>query len=202
MRKLRTWAPALLAFGGLLWLFRLIRGYWGRWDAVAALATIGLLVLAVLTVLTAFLQLDEIRSSGKLGNLERELDRFDSKLMRMNRKALAEKRLQEDGTLRALDEADAPSELYEVLNFFEHLAFMVRRGYLDLYPTWHSFVHWASAYYCDAQRVIEYEQGDDVTYFPDFVWLVGQMGKENVRQGGKPSTDIEQFYAEERALLV
>ncbi len=44
---------------------------------------------------------------------------------------------------------------FEVLDFYEHLALLVKKGHLDLYDVWHTFYEWAQPVYVDMQALIE-----------------------------------------------
>ncbi len=38
-----------------------------------------------------------------------------------------------------------------MLDFYEHLALLVKKGHLDLYDVWHTFYEWAQPVYVDLQ---------------------------------------------------
>jgi len=48
-----------------------------------------------------------------------------------------------------------PVTVFEVLDFYEHLALLVNKGHLDLYDVWHTFYEWAQPVYVDFQALIE-----------------------------------------------
>lgn len=167
---------------------------------VTAIATAALAITGALALWFAKRQLKQDRDAARIDNLERQLEAFDSERFLNIRRRLASLRAR-NGKLQPLAEDDAPSEMYDVLNFFEHLAFLVREKYLPAYHVWHAFGYWAFSFFYDARRVIEFEQIDDPTFFDDFEWLINKLQKIEARECGHrniPSEDdLLDFYLEE-----
>src|SRR5271157_84619 len=178
-----------------------------RWEIVTAApevatasATLLLAGTAVWALRFAKRQLKQDRNAARIDNLERQMEFFDSERFVSIRKRLASSRTK-NGKLQPLSDDDAPSELYDVLNFFEHLGFLVREKHLPAYHVWHAFGYWAFSFFYDARRVIEYEQANDPTFFDDFEWLIGKLQRIETKQCGRkdiPSDDeLLGFYLEE-----
>ncbi len=178
-----------------------------HWDIVAAVsemvtavATGALAVTGIWALRFAKKQLKQDRDAARIENLERQMEAFDSERFLKIRKKLATLRIRTGEFVPLLDD-DAPSELYDILNFFEHLGFLVREKHLPAYQVWHAFGYWAFSLFYDARRVIEYEQADDPTTFDDFVWLIKRLQRIEVRNCGHASVpsdgDIYAFYVEE-----
>ncbi|SRR5579883_184166 len=170
------------------------------WQAVSAASTFALAIIAAVALVFTVVQILIQRGLAKITNLEKQIDSFDSSEFLGYRKELAKQRLGQ-GRLKVLRDDDAPSELYKVLDFFEHVGFLVRKRHLRAYDVWHSFGAWAVPTYYDARRVIEYQQYDDPTFYDDFVWLIRKVEKISQKKTGKleiPSDDdIYNYYLDE-----
>jgi hypothetical protein len=146
-------------------------------------------------------QIEAERLFRCVDHLEKQVDIFSSSVYLETRKSLASKRLLED-SLASLDIDDPPEEAYEILNFFEHLAFLVERKHLIEYDVWHSFWYWAEAYYCDFEALIRAELNDDPTAFCDFVKLMEKLKAVQKAEGGSTSKwesdELVEFYRLEK----
>jgi hypothetical protein len=140
-------------------------------------------------------QLKQARESEKVHHLVRFIEQFENEPMAGYRKALAEKRLK--GT-------SYPPEAQYVLNFFETIGLLVRRGYLDADDVWSSFAYWMFNVYADLREDIEQEQRDDETYFGDFCSLIETLRKIEKDEGcsdDHPSREeIRDFWRDESKL--
>lgn len=67
--------------------------------------------------------------------------------------------------------SDDPSDADDVLDFFEMIGLLVRRGALDKYVVWHNFFYWIHRYYLSAQDYITAIQKEDPTIWADLVEL-------------------------------
>lgn len=114
-----------------------------------------------------------------------------------SRKSLAEKRLKK---------IEDPPELDIILNFFETIALLVKRNYLDLHDVWDCFSYWMLFIYADSRESLEQEREDDPTYYADFVSLVGRLKEIEKVEGAirsRPSEDeIIEFWNYELGLAV
>jgi hypothetical protein len=112
------------------------------------------------------------------------------------RRLVAEKRLK--GT-------EYPDEVQHILDFFETIGLLVRRGYLDLDDVWNALSYWMLYAYADFRDDIEQEQRDDRTYYTDFCSLIQNLQEIEKREGGTeghPSKDeIADFWHDETKVL-
>jgi hypothetical protein len=152
------------------------------WGLVVA--TLLLVVTAIVTVVFAWRQLSIQRRQTRIENLERQLERFDSNSFRATRRELASKRLDEHDELVGLDVNDLPTELYEVLDFFEHLGHLVRRHHIDSYDTWHTFAGWIGPTYADTRQYIAVEQLDDQTILRGFCLALSEDMQRGQKEKG------------------
>ena len=163
----------------------LVVGLGATADWVTAYATVGLVVTGVVAIVFAWVQIRNERGYRRIENLENLIRQFESEPLAGQRKALASDRLtKQRESLLELDPEDPPNAAYDVLNFFEHIAFLVRKKHLAEYDVWHTFHYWASAVYYDLRTVIECEQIDDKTTFRDFLWLWPRLERIQKEQGG------------------
>jgi hypothetical protein len=172
------------------------------WGAVTAVSTAALVLTGVGAIFFVYRQIENERVYRRIENLEEQLRRFDTNPLAEHRKKLAEARLDSSHTkLRNLDAEYPPTNSYEILNFFEHIAFLVDKGHLDMYDVWHSFDYWATAYYFDLRSVIEVEQRDDASSYCDFVKLIAQLRSIQIKEAGRENTwvgdELVGFYASE-----
>ncbi len=167
-------------------------------------ATWGLVGTGVIAILFTAWQLAAFRKQSKLDNLERILEWFESTHFKELRRNLAEARLTVGGKLRHLDLDDPPTTAYEILDFFEHIGFLVKKHHLDDYDVWHSFSGWISAANCDFKELIAIEQVYDRTVYCDLPWLCKRLDRVDLKQGGGglsfDDEDLERLYESEKNL--
>jgi hypothetical protein len=173
-----------------------------NWGAVTAVSTAALVVTGAGAIYFAYRQIENERVYRRIENLEEQLGRFDADPIANHRKTLAEARLDASkATLRSLDAEDPPVSTYEILNFFEHIAFLVDKGHLNVFDVWHTFDYWATAYYYDFRSVIEVEQRDDCSSYCDFVKLITQLREVQIKETGRENTwlpdELVGFYSSE-----
>lgn len=178
------------------------------WNAIAAISTavyalftLGLIGTGIWGIRLTVKQLEQSRELAKIGHLEDQIKQFESPEFKAIRKGLAEKRI-ERGRLKPLDIDDAPTELDEILDFFEHIGLLYKMKYLDLYPIWHTFGYWMLTIYADAREYIEQERKDDSASLEDFCTLIDDlrvMEKERGSDWDTPSPEDKfDFYDWER----
>lgn len=166
------------------------------WTAVftgaEAVFTAAIFVTGIVALKYAKRQLAENRESDKVQHLVRFIERFEDQPMASCRKAVAEKKIK--GT-------SYPPEAENILNFFETIGLLVRRGYLDISDVWNSFGYWMFNVYADFREEIEQEQRADRSYYEDFCTLIDGLRKIEVEKGGSddhPSKEeIQDFWREE-----
>jgi len=162
------------------------------------LATWALAFAAILTILFAWGQITLQRRQSRLENLERIIEWFDDEKLRAFRRRLAESRLDERGSLRPLD-IETYNDADEVLDFFEHVAFLVRKRHLDLYDVWHSFHLWIAIYVSDFDQLIAAAQGEDPGTFADLTWMYPKLKTmEKKNQGSGLDRTKQQIAAQYR----
>ncbi|MFA6164479.1 MAG: hypothetical protein WC685_13750 [Methylobacter sp.] len=90
---------------------------------------------------------------------------FGEDKMRTTRRAAAE------ALLRDEDKGDVD----DVLDFFEMVGMLVRRGVLDDYMVWHNFFYWIHGYYLSNSDYIAESRSVDPTIWADLVKLYRRM---------------------------
>ena len=168
-------------------------------NSIATLANVGLVITGVVAIIFAYVQLENERKYRRTENLEAQIQRFDSKAIVRQRTALAKARVDTDlKKLVKLDLDDTPGSAYEILNYFEHLGLLVRKGHLDAFVAWHSFDCSAMPIYYDLRPLIESERQSDTSAYCDFGKLVGRLRRIEMKECGTVldwnQTDLLNFY--------
>ncbi len=147
-----------------------------NWTAVQAVANGLLVVTSTSAIAYAGLQLKHEREYRSVANLEKQLGFFQSEGFTTARRRLAMDRLSEDGQrLRKWELEEPPVTAFEVLDFYEHIGLLVKKGHLDVYDVWHTFYEWAQPVYVDLQQVIEAEESAYADHYSDLRKLMRQM---------------------------
>lgn len=148
-------------------------------DYSAIAAFTGIVALIVTILLRLF---ESRRSRFSLGiELILKLDeRFNSKELRDARRKAAKSLLNKDNTYAADD----------VLDFFEMIGILVRRGALDEKMVWHIFFAWLHQYCHSAKEHIEAERQKDSTVWEDLVRLHDRLVKIEMRERRCRKSDI------------
>jgi hypothetical protein len=173
-----------------------------NWEALTAIATIALVITGIGAIWFAKRQLENDRESRRVENLERQLEAFNSQVIRGRRNSLAIVRI--DNTtqkLQHMSPEEPPLSLFPVLDFFEHIALLVRRNRIETRDVWHAFGEWIFAIGCDCRRAIELQQHYDRTYYEDFMWLVDELQNIQRKEAGfarvYSDDDLYEFYLSE-----
>jgi hypothetical protein len=153
----------------------------------------GILALVTLfAVVVGYKQLRDFRAESQVQHLLALEEKFDRDPMLTYRRALAEKRLKKQ---------EDPDEVYPILDFFETVGLLVRRGYLDESDVWNTFSYPVFALNADARQIIEQDQRDDPTTYAEFVGLVKRLERieaENHGTAAHPSSEeIEDYWKQE-----
>src|SRR3954468_15436597 len=98
-----------------------------NWVAVEALANCGFVVTSVAAIGYAGLQLKNERNYRSVSNLEKQLSFFLSEPFALARKQLAHDRVNAEG-LVCWDLSNPPASAFEVLDFYEHVGLLVKKG--------------------------------------------------------------------------
>src|SRR5947209_4286241 len=96
-----------------------------------ALFTGILATTGVIALVFTYVQVRDFRESKQIERLVDEVHQFDSPDFIAIRRALAAKRLDSKNALKPLNVAEAPAEMFQVLDFFEHIAILEQRKYLS-----------------------------------------------------------------------
>jgi hypothetical protein len=145
-----------------------------NWEAVQAVATVVLVMTSAGAIAYAGLQLRHERAYRTVENLEKQLSFFLSEKFVAVRRRLAEARLDETG-LKPWTIDDPPISAFEVLDFYEHLSLLVKKGHLDVYDVWHTFYEWAQPVYVGMQLLIESEESPYTEHYSDLQWMIRKM---------------------------
>ena len=139
-----------------------------NWVAVQGVATVFLVLTSLGAIGYAGLQLKHERDYRSVTNLEKQLGFFLSDHFVGARRRLAQARLEMttgEAKLQTWELDSPPVSVFEVLDFYEHLALLVKKNHLDLYDVWHTFYEWAQPVYVDMQAMIE---SADSMYFDHY----------------------------------
>ncbi len=145
------------------------------WNEIQAIGTTFLVVTSAGAIGYAGLQLRHEREYRAVANLEKQLSFFLSEAFVAARRRLAKARLGEDGRLLPWELEDPPVSSFEVLDFYEHLALLVKKGHLDIYDVWHTFYEWAQPVYVDMQPLIESDESAYADHYDDLQRMMRRM---------------------------
>jgi hypothetical protein len=170
------------------------------WDAVTAIATCALVVLGVGTLVYAGIQIRDFRKEARVKHLIDLVTQFETEPYASTRRRLGSART--DGiSLKPLDTEHPPPELYDVMNFFEHVGFLLAGNYLDLEGVSVEFNYWILHVWADSRELIKKEQAEDPIYYELFEKMVNRLLEYDRPRTGKldlPSrADLEGFYLDE-----
>jgi hypothetical protein len=177
---------------------------WRGWTAIEALASAGTFAVAVVALFYAKSQLDTVQRENRLTHLIELVNEFEHDPLADTRKRLANERLDSARRLKLLDPLNTPLSLHPILNFFEHMGYLLRDNYIDLDGVSIEFHYWIFRIWADAERVIKYEQVDAAIYYECFESMVRRL-KEYERSKGRvldviDEQELEDFYIEEAEL--
>lgn len=166
-------------------------------DSIGAVATAVIAVTGVWALVYASRQLKQSREIEMVKHLLDFIRDFDSDLMVKWRKTVAEKRLKKS--------TDFPDEATRLLDFFETIGLLVRRGYLDEFDVWCTFSYWMFNIYHDFRDDIEQMQRDDKNSYSDSCELLERLRKIEHEMGSsddRPSKEeIADFWEEEATIV-
>jgi hypothetical protein len=145
------------------------------------MATVVLVVTSAGAIAYAGLQLRHEREYRAVENLEKQLSFFLSDNFVAVRRRLAESRLDETG-LKPWTLDEPPVSAFEVLDFYEHLSLLVKKGHLDLYDVWHTFYEWAQPVYVDMQPLIESQDSPYSEHYRDLQRMIRRMDEIQMKK--------------------
>lgn len=170
------------------------------WEAITACGTAVLAGVGVVTAIYIKKQLDDFRRESRIKHLIDLVAQFESEPLAAYRRALGAKRTSQN-VLQPLDPDNPPPELHDVMNFFEHMGYLLEGRYIDLEGVSIEFHYWILHIWKDAREVIEKERAEEPIYYEHFVKMVNRLQEYDRPRTGKvtmPTTDdIENFYIEE-----
>ena len=147
------------------------------WNEVQSLATAVLVVTSLGGIIYAALQLRHEREYRAVTNLEKQLEFFHSDKFRESRRRLARERMTELKQLLALDKENPPISAFEVLDFYEHLGLLVKKGHLEMYDVWHTFYEWIQPVYADFRSLLEDRGSEWADQYSDLRHLMHAMDR-------------------------
>jgi hypothetical protein len=145
------------------------------------MATVVLVLTSAGAIAYAGLQLRHEREYRAVENLEKQLSFFLSDKFVAVRRRLAEARLDATG-LKPWTLEEPPVSAFEVLDFYEHLSLLVKKGHLNLYDVWHTFYEWAQPVYVDMQPLIESEDSAYAEHYRDLQRMIRRMDEIQMRK--------------------
>ncbi len=151
------------------------------WVMVQGVATSILVLTSAGAIGYAGLQLKHEREYRAVANLEKQLGFFLSDSFVATRRRLATARL--DGDALVPWELDSPPvSAFEILDFYEHLSLLVKKGHLNIYDVWHTFYEWAQPVYVDMQPLIESEESSYVDHYRDLQRMMRRMDEIQLKR--------------------
>ena len=142
--------------------------------------------------------------SGLIGRSriwEKQLGFFQLESFAAARRRLAASRLTEDGTgLRPWDPEAPPVSAFEVLDFYEHLGLLVKKGHLEIYDVWHTFYEWAQPVYVDLKAMIEDQASAYSEHYSDLRRLMRGMDEIQLARMHAQNGNHWALWTEERIL--
>ncbi len=169
-----------------------------NWQMVEALASFGYMVTSVTAIGYAALQLRHEREYRAVTNLEKQLDFFHSDKFREARRRLARERLSENGQLLALNVEEPPVAAFEVLDFYEHLGLLVKKGHLEIYDVWHTFYERVQPVYADFRVMLEGRTGDWADEYRDLRHIMHGMDRLQQVRLRRRREDHAKLWTDER----
>jgi hypothetical protein len=170
-----------------------------NWIAVQAIATAVLVITSGGAIAYAALQLRHEREYRSVNNLEKQLSFFLGKSFAAARQRLAEARVGHNGLLPwNLDEP--PVVAFEVLDFYEHLGLLVKKGHLDVYDVWHTFYEWAQPVYFDLQPLMENPESPYAVQYSDLRKLMRSMDEIQIKRMRAKNANHWSLWTPERIL--
>ncbi len=172
-----------------------------NWTEIEAIANSCLVLTSASAIGYAGLQLKHERQYRSVANLEKQLGFFQSEGFVATRRRLALDRLSEDGqSLRTWELEEPPVSAFEVLDFYEHVGLLVRKGHLDVDDVWHTFYEWAQPVYVDLQSVIESEESAYSDHYSHLRALMRQMDDIQLKQMHENNANHWALWTPERIL--
>lgn len=172
-----------------------------NWTQVEAIANSMLVLTSASAIGYAGLQLKHERQYRSVANLEKQLGYFQSESFTATRRRLAADRLGEDGvSLRSWEIEEPPVSVFEVLDFYEHVGLLVKKGHLEIYDVWHTFYEWAQPVYVDMQQLIESPESAYTDHYGDLRKLMRAMDDIQIERMHKKKANHWALWTPDRIL--
>lgn len=173
------------------------------WNAVQAVATSMLVATSVGAIGYAGLQLRHERGYRSVASLEKQLGFFLSEPFVAARRRLAMARLETIETetrLQGWELDQPPVAVFEVLDFYEHLALLVKKGHLEIYDVWHTFYEWAQPVYVDMQSLIESADSMYTDHYGDLREMMRRMDELQLKRMHRKNANHWSLWTPDRIL--
>lgn len=172
-----------------------------NWTEVEAIANSFLVLTSASAIGYAGLQLKHERQYRSVANLEKQLGFFQSENFTSSRRRLAADRLSEDGiSLRSWEIDEPPVSAFEVLDFYEHVGLLVKKGHLEISDVWHTFYEWAQPVYVDMQQLIESPESAFADHYSDLRKLMRAMDDIQIKRMHEKNANHWALWTPERIL--
>lgn len=165
----------------------------------STIASIAAVTAVVVSAAGLYVQLRQAHLQHCVDLVLKMSDKFDEEKFIKKRKVAA----------KAILNKKYKSETDDVLNFFDSLGMLVRRGAIDEEMTWHTFYYWIHRYRLAAKTYMDEERKRAQETWDDFIELDKRMVAMEKRKTGSMSTDIEiadekikEFLKDEIALTI
>ncbi len=169
------------------------------WNEIQALATTTLVLTSAGAIGYAALQLRHERGYRSVANLEKQLAFFLSESFVGARRRLAMARLC-DGRLQEWELDRPPVSAFEILDFYDHLSLLVKKGHLDLYDVWHTFYEWAQPVYVDMQPLIEDSKSAYSEHYNDLQKMMRRMDEIQLAKMNKQNANHWALWTPDRII--
>ena len=168
-----------------------------NWVALEAVANTALVLTSGGAIAYAGRQLRHERAYRSVDNLEKQLTFFLSEAFLSARRRLAEARTK-GCELLPLTVDDPPAVAFEVLDFYDHLGLLMKKGHLDVYDVWHTFYEWAQPVYVDLQPIVEGENSPFRDHYSDLRKLMRRMDEIQIKRMHEKHTNHWALWTPER----
>jgi hypothetical protein len=152
-----------------------------RGSHAAALSAIGALVGLIISLWFSWRGHRRSRFALGVDVLLKQEDRFNNGADMLRARPLAAEALLRHEYNDCVD---------DVLDFFETIAILTRKGAIDEDLVWHTFFYWIEGYYQAAERYIRTEQREWPTTWEDLTWLYKKLCKIERRKEKCSDEDI------------
>lgn len=169
---------------------------WATAERITATCTVVITVTGLAAFILAYRQLHQDHEESQVAHVL-DLDKqYATDPMISYRKAYADKRLR-----GVVD----PDEEFELLDFFEGVGQLTRRGYLDLDDVYNYFSEDIFYIYADTRDEIDQTQKDDPPEYENLLWLVQRLEPIEAEKHGTqlhPSKDDLRSYWQGEELII